>query len=218
MRKIRTLSYLFALGLISGTLAGCNWFKKKSTTKDPLVIPAVEVESLRINLPALPTRNTGAIRSDDDFEYIDMYELSDFHGAVSYEQRDKNDYIGLSKLASYLDGKRTNNPGGTLLLSSGDMFQGSADSNLTRGYMVNYAMHYMGFDAMAIGNHEFDWNTDWLKKNAELTYNGHSIPFLGANIVKDGTIPSYLQKSTIITRGDYKIGVIGVIICYVCSY
>ena len=215
MKKIRTITCLLTLGVASGALSGCkflDWFKKnKNTEKDPLVIPAVEVESLNINLPALPTRNTGAIRSDDDFEYIDMYELSDFHGAVNYEQRDKNDYIGLPRLASYLDGKRANNPGGTLVLSSGDMFQGSADSNLTRGYMVNYAMHYMGFDAMAIGNHEFDWNTDWLKKNAELKYNGHSIPFLGANIVKDGAIPSYLQKSTVITRGDYKIGVIGVI-------
>ena len=212
MRKIRTLSCLFALGLISGTLAGCNLFKKnKKTEKEPLVIPAVDVESLTINLPALPTRNVGTIRSDDEFEYIDMYELSDFHGAVSYESHSDGDYIGLPKLASYLDGKRANNPGGTLVLSTGDMFQGSADSNLTRGYMVNYAMHYMGFDAMAIGNHEFDWNTDWLKKNAELTYSGHSIPFLGANIVKDGVIPSFLQKSTVISRGDYKIGVIGVI-------
>ena len=109
-----------------------------------------------------------------------------------------------------MDGKRANNPGGTLLLSAGDMFQGSAESNLTRGYMVNYAMHYMGFDAMSIGNHEFDWNTDWLQRNAELTYNGHTIPFLGANVQKDGEIPSYLKKSTVITRGNYKIGIIGV--------
>ena len=215
MKKFRTITCLLTLGVASGALSGCkflDWIKKnKNTEKDPLVIPSVEVESLNINLPALPTRNIGSIRSDDDFEYIDMYELSDFHGAVNYEQRDKNDYIGLPKLATYLDGKRANNPGGTLVLSSGDMFQGSADSNLTRGYMVNYAMHYMGFDAMAIGNHEFDWNTDWLKKNAELKYNNHTIPFLGANIIKDGAIPSYLQKSTVITRGDYKIGVIGVI-------
>lgn len=213
MRKSRTISCLFALGLISGALAGCNLFKKDkgSTQKDPLVIPSVDVASLEINLPNLPQRNVGDIRSDADYEYIDLYELSDFHGAVSYESHSDGDYIGLPKLASYLDGKRALNPGGTLVLSAGDMFQGSADSNLTRGYMVNYAMHYMGFDAMAVGNHEFDWDTDWLKKNAELTYSGYSIPFLGANIVQNGAIPSYLKKSTVVTRGDYKIGVIGVI-------
>ena len=209
MKKTRILTSLLSLGILSGLLAGCNLFKKK--TKDPLVIPTVDVGSLKINLPNLPTRNVGNIRDDSDFDYIDLYQLSDFHGAVNYEQHSEGDYIGLPKLATYLDGKRALNRGGTILLSTGDMFQGSADSNLTRGYMVNYAMHYMGFDACGIGNHEFDWGVEWLKKNAELTYGTHSIPFLGANIVKDGSLPSFLKKSTVITRGDYKIGVIGVI-------
>ncbi len=211
MRKIKSPIFILTAGLLTGVLAGCNLFKKKSQTKDPLVIPTVDVTALQVNLPALPTRNTGFIRSDDTYEYIDMYEFSDFHGAVHYESYSQEDYAGLPRLTTYMDGKRTLNPGGTLLLSAGDMFQGSAESNLTRGYMVNYAMHYMGFDAMAVGNHEFDWNTDWLKKNAELTYNGHSIPFLGANIKKDGEIPAYLKKSTVVTRGDYKIGIIGTI-------
>ena len=91
------------------------------------------------------------------------------------------------------------------------MFQGSAESNLTRGYMVNYSMHYMGFDAMAIGNHEFDWSDSWLSKNANLTYNTHKIPYLGANIRKNDQKPDYLSVSTIVQRKDYKIGVIGVI-------
>ena len=210
MRRIKSPIFILTIGLLTGVLAGCNLFKKKNATKDPLVIPAVDVTSLNVNLPALPTRNTGTIRSDDTYDYIDMYEFSDFHGAVHFEKHSDGDYAGLTRLATYMDNKRSSNPGGTLLLSAGDMFQGSAESNLTRGYMVNYAMHYMGFDAMAVGNHEFDWNTDWLKKNAELTYNGNSIPFLGSNIKKDGEIPAYLKKSTVITRGAYKIGIIGV--------
>lgn len=218
MKKLKTPIFILSLGLVGSCLTGCkftDWVKglfnkNKESQKEALVIPAVDVTSLQINLPNLPTRNVGAIRSDDSFEYIDLYEFSDFHGAVHYESHTDEDYAGLARLATYMNGKRDLNPGGTLLLSAGDMFQGSAESNLTRGYMVNYAMHYMGFDAMAVGNHEFDWNTDWLKKNAELKYNDHSIPFLGANIKKDGEIPSYLKKSTIVTRGDYKIGIIGV--------
>lgn len=222
MKKTKLITGILSLGLLSGCLTGCkftdifNIFKKKNkeaetTEKDPLVIPNVEVTSLNINLPSRPQRNVGEIRSDDNYEYIDLYELSDFHGAVSYESHSDGDYVGLPKLASYLDGKRSNNPGGTLVLSSGDMFQGSADSNLTRGFMVNYCMHYMGFDAMTIGNHEFDWGLDWLEKNAKLTYSNYSIPFLGANILKDGSTPTFLEKSTVVTRGDYKIGVVGVI-------
>lgn len=182
-----------------------DWFKKE------LVIPAVDVDSIKVNLPALPTRNTGAIRNADGYDYIDLYELSDFHGAVNNEAHSSGTYIGLPKLADFFEKKRSENPGGTLILSSGDMFQGSADSNLTRGYMVNYSMQYMGFDAMAIGNHEFDWTDEWMKKNAELKYNTSSIPFLGANITKNGEIPAFLKKSTVVTRGNYKIGIIGVI-------
>ena len=193
------------IGLLVLPLSGCIFSRK------PLVITTIDVENLEVTLPSLPNRNQGEIRSDENYDYIDMYEVSDFHGAVDYEEHTERTYLGLQKLASYLDTKRENNKGGTLLLSCGDMFQGSADSNLTRGYMVNYSMHYMGFDAMAVGNHEFDWTETWLKKNAELKYNDHTIPYLGANIVKSTGIPEYLQKSTVIQRGEYKIGVIGVI-------
>lgn len=198
-------------------LSSCSWWpfgkKDNNKTKPELVIANVDVTNLSVNLPTIPTYNTGSIRSDETYEYIDMYELSDFHGAVSYETESSKTNIGLKKLATYLNNKRALNEGGTLVLSSGDMFQGSADSNLTRGYMVNYCMNYMGFDAMAVGNHEFDWSEEWLKNNAELKYNTTSVPFLGANIVKksQSKMPDYLKKSTIVERGDYKIGIIGVI-------
>ena len=42
----------------------------------------------------------------------------------------------------------------------------------------------MEYDAVGLGNHEFDWGEEWIKKNAELKYNNYSIPFLGANIVE----------------------------------
>lgn len=175
-----------------------------------LVIPTVDVESIIPTLPAKPDYS-GDIKTDGTSDFIDIYEVSDFHGAVNYENHTSGNYIGLSKLASYLDIKRQENKGGTVVVSSGDMFQGSVESNSTRGYMVNYAMNYMGFDSMAIGNHEFDWTDTWLKKNANLAYGDHKIPFISANIAKAGTTetPDFLKKSTVIQRGDYKIGIIG---------
>ena len=176
-----------------------------------LIIPTVDVDSIVPELPTRPVYNTGAIKTDRTYDYLDIYELSDFHGAVNEETHSEGNYIGLSKLANYFDIKRAENAGGTVVVSSGDMFQGSAESNLTRGYMVNYAMNYMGFDSMAIGNHEFDWTDTWLKKNANLAYNDHKIPYISANIVKKGTTetPDFITKSTIITRGEYKIGIVG---------
>lgn len=186
--------------------------KSGNKEKDPLVIPNVDVENLAITLPTRPVYNTGNVRSDSNFDYLDFYEVSDFHGAVNYKKNsDGTANIGLAKLATYLNNKRSTNPGGTFVVSSGDMFQGSAESNLTRGYLVNYSMQYMGFDAMAIGNHEFDWTDEWMKKNAELKYNTSTIPYLGINIVdkRTNTIPTFLNKSVTIERGGYKVGIIG---------
>ena len=199
MKAKKIISILMVLPL----LASCGKPKE-------LVIPTVDVDSITPDLPTKPSYS-GPILSDDNYDYLDFYELSDMHGAVNYEVHSESNYIGLPRLASYLDKKRTENPGGTFVVSSGDMFQGSADSNLTRGYMVNYAMNYMGFDSMAIGNHEFDWTASWLEKNANLSYNGYKIPFISANIVKAGTTetPDFLKKSTIIERSGYKVGIVG---------
>ena len=217
MKFFRKTLLILVSGFMVGTLSGC--IKKDEPKEDEYVrpvkgdleIPTINVEGLSINLPAKPTYNQGAPRTDGTYDYIDLYEVSDFHGAVDYKPSSSNAYIGLSKMASYFEIKRAENAGGTLILSSGDMFQGSADSNSTRGYMVNYCMNYMGFDAMALGNHEFDWTDTWIKKNAELAYEGHTIPYLGINIYEKatGTLPSFLQKSTIVERGEYKIGIIG---------
>mgnify|MGYP003320848065 CR=1 FL=1 len=172
-----------------------------------LVIPDVDVDSITPNLPTRPNYNQGEIKTDGTYDYIDFYEVSDFHGAVSQGGSE----LGLAKLAGYLNIKRGENPGGTVVVSSGDMFQGSAESNLTRGYMVNYSMNYMGFDSMALGNHEFDWTDKWIEKNANLAYSNVKIPYLCANLIdkRTNSIPNFVSKSTVISRGDYKIGIIG---------
>lgn len=201
MKLKRTLALLVTLPL----LVSCG-------KKDPLVIPTVDVDNIHIDLPARPEYNKGDISVDADGNHlIDLYEVSDFHGAVNYEEHSEGNYIGLAKMADYFNIKRRNNPGGTVLLSSGDMFQGSAESNLTRGYMVNYSMNYMGFDSMALGNHEFDWTDTWIEKNANLTYSNVKIPYLCANLLdkRTNSIPSFVSKSTVVSRGDYKIGIIG---------
>ena len=213
MRIFKKSLLILASGLLAGTLGGCG--KKDEpgkVQKDPLVIPTVDVEHLQVTLPDRPVYNTGAIKSVGDYDYLDLYEVSDFHGAVDWKDSSSGEaYPGLARLATYFNQKRAANEGGTILLSSGDMFQGSADSNSTRGFMVNYCMNYMGFDAMAIGNHEFDWTADWIRKNANLDYQNHKIPYLGINIQEKAThqLPDFCEKSVVLERGDYKIGVIG---------
>ncbi len=166
-----------------------------------------DIETYTPNLPEFKDKNVGAIKTDGTYDYLDIYELSDFHGAVQYNAQEKQ--IGLARLGSYFDKKREANPGGTVILSGGDMWQGSADSNLTRGNLVTYSMDVIGFDAMTMGNHEFDWTKKWIENNK----NKATFPILGANIYDRSTkqIANLYSPSRVITRGDYKVGIIGTI-------
>lgn len=213
MKFLKKSLLILASTLLVGTLSGCGKKETPKKVKDPLVIPTVDVEHLEVNLPDYPTYNQGAPKTEGNYDILDLYEVSDFHGAVDFKESSEIAYPGLARMATYFNERRAENPGGTLLLSSGDMFQGSADSNSTRGFMVNYCMNYMGFDAMAIGNHEFDWTDTWIRKNANLAYNTRKIPYLGINILDKNTqeLPDFCGKSTIVERGEYKIGIIGAI-------
>ena len=180
----------------------------------PLLISCGEIKGtdtpIEEYLPTLPEykdKNNGEIKEDSENVYFDFYELSDFHGAIKYDS--SSSQIGIERLSTYLDNKRTLNPGGTILLSGGDMWQGSAGSNLTKGNLVTYAMNVINFDAMTLGNHEFDWSSSWIINNKEKA----NFPFLAANLVNisDGKNPDFVSSSTILTRGEYKIGVIGTI-------
>jgi len=210
MRKAKFLICLLSAPLLigcgnSGSGGGGN---SKGEIDFDHATPTIDVDSLT---PPSLTKDAlgGDIKEEDGKLIFDFYEVSDFHGAVNYSVDDKT--IGLSKMADYFSKKRAENPGGTVVISSGDMFQGSAESNLTHGYVVNYAMNIMGFEAMTLGNHEFDWSVDWIRKNANLKIGDYSIPYLGANIFdkSTGKILDCLKPSTVITRGEYKIGVIG---------
>ncbi len=66
----------------------------------------------------------------------------------------------MAYIAKMVSEEREKNPEGTLLLSAGDMFQGTPISNLFRGKPVIETMNRMGFDAMTLGNHEFDWGME----------------------------------------------------------
>ena len=71
-----------------------------------------------------------------------------------------------------------------LLLDAGDINTGRAESNLFNAVPDIRGFNYIGYDAMAIGNHEFDHAPDILKKQMQQA----RFPFLSANIRRsDGT-------------------------------
>ncbi len=67
---------------------------------------------------------------------------------------------GLAAFAGYLAILRADNPGGTLLLDGGDLFQGTLASNLVEGAVVIDVYNHLGYHAAAIGNHDFDYGPE----------------------------------------------------------
>lgn len=140
---------------------------------------------------------------------LNIYALNDFHGAFLFDE--KNEQAGLSRIGQFLINEKENNPQNTIVLSSGDMFQGGAESNITYGEIVIEAMNTIGFDSMTIGNHEFDWGEEKLKEMAGKM----EFPLLGINVFyeNDGENtnirPSYLAPSTIVDFDGLDVGIIG---------
>lgn len=135
---------------------------------------------------------------------VDLFGINDLHGKLP----DGNNHPGVDELTTYLKNARESNDH-VVLLSVGDMWQGTSESNLTEGNMITEWMNEMDFVAMTLGNHEFDWGEDPVRENAELA----EFPFLAINIYerKTNTQVPYCQSSLMVECGGVQIGVIGAI-------
>jgi 2',3'-cyclic-nucleotide 2'-phosphodiesterase (5'-nucleotidase family) len=94
-----------------------------------------------------------------------------------------------------------------LLLDGGDMFQGTAASNLVFGRSVVAIYGALGYTAAALGNHEFDWGQDTLRaRMREARY-----AILGANVqYADGRDVPWIRDDTLVNVGAVRVGIIGV--------
>ena len=76
-------------------------------------------------------------------------------------------------------------------------------------------MNDIGFTAMTLGNHEFDWGLDKIAKykDGDLTNGEANFPFLGANIFYKGTNrrPDWIDPYTIVDYNGLKVGIVGVV-------
>ncbi len=135
---------------------------------------------------------------------IDFYAINDIHGKFA----DSESNIGVDELSTYLK-KRKKQDEYSIFLSSGDTWQGSSESNLTGGAVFTEWMNYLGFAAMTLGNHEFDWGEEAIEKQAALA----EFPFLAINIFEKETNQpvSYAKPSVTVDCGDITVGIIGAI-------
>lgn len=143
--------------------------------------------------------------------HLSILATGDFHGALdeSSVKDPKSGRIlgGAAVLASTIRQERERNPEGTLLLDAGDLLQGSAVSNLTKGRASIDFFNTLGVDAAAIGNHEFDWGVENLEERRRQA----RFPLLAANIVEKATgrAPAWAMPYQIVERQGVRIALIG---------
>ena len=134
---------------------------------------------------------------------IDFYSINDLHGKLA----DGDSHVGADELTTFLRTKQAQ--GNTVLISAGDMWQGTAESNLTQGLILTDWMNDLGFASMTLGNHEYDWGEDAILQN----YQAAEFPILAINIYDANTNQrvEYCQSSTVVEMDGVQIGIIGAI-------
>lgn len=100
--------------------------------------------------------------------------------------------------------KRSNN---SILVDGGDQFQGTLFYTYYKGKVAAEMMNKLGYDAMTVGNHEFDDGPEVLRGFMDAV----NFPVLMSNADVSGEplLAGKLAKSTVIERGGEKIGLIG---------
>jgi 2',3'-cyclic-nucleotide 2'-phosphodiesterase / 3'-nucleotidase len=144
--------------------------------------------------------------------HITILSTTDLHGniyPIDYNTN-KPDARGLARVATIVKQARKENPN-LLLLDSGDTIQGTpltfhhAKVNNKPPDPMMSVMSAMGYDAMAVGNHEYEFGWEVLNK----ARSDARFPWLSANTYKKGTAETYFQPFVVKQRNGVRIGIIG---------
>ena len=134
---------------------------------------------------------------------IVILSINDFHGSLA----PAGSNVGAAKLVDAMKTEKAKNPEGTIIVSAGDNYQGSALSNLLYGEPVSAMFKEMGLELSAVGNHEFDWGVDRISKWAE----DGGFAFVCTNIYDKRTNQpvDWAEPFVIIEKEGVKVGFIG---------
>ncbi|MDT7603701.1 MAG: hypothetical protein QOF61_1698, partial [Acidobacteriota bacterium] len=181
--------------------------KKYSTAKLAPLALLVALALLSVFAPA-QTQNTNARRA-----WVTILATTDLHGnilPVDY-YTNKPDARGLAKAATIIRAARKENPQGTLLLDSGDTIQGTP-LEYVHNKMDNappdpmmLAMNALAYNAMAVGNHEYNFGLPVLSKARREA----RFPWLSANTYKQGTNETAYQPYIVKELNGVRVGVLG---------
>ena len=218
----------FILFSISLLLCGCGRQVVPSTSTTSSTRPSVTTGSVFPSSSVTPTTisidpssitppSTSSVVPVTYPVTLDIFSTNDYHGRVS--RTSSYPYEGgIARFSTYLKNRMAENLDGSIFVNAGDLWQDTYDSALNNGELLTKAMAEINCEAMALGNHEFDWGQENIAHNKEIaeTYNpNHKMDFLGANIYhyEGGEATTHASELCaqykIIERCGIRIGLIG---------
>ncbi|MDT2781456.1 5'-nucleotidase C-terminal domain-containing protein [Vagococcus fluvialis] len=111
---------------------------------------------------------------------VRIMHTNDMHGRMEYLEDKYSPSIGLGRVKTFKDNQKP-----TLLVDAGDAMQGLPISNYSKGVDMAKAMNAVGYDAMTLGNHEFDFGLEQALMYKDIL----KFPIVSANVYKDGVRP-----------------------------
>lgn len=119
---------------------------------------------------------------------------------------------GIARVKTKIDERRaaiSGEGGNVVVLDAGDQFQGSLFYTTYKGDAAVEFMNQMGFDAMAVGNHEFDDGPEGLSGFLDKA----TFPVISGNTVAGANTPvsNRIAPYEIVERGGEKIGIVSVL-------
>lgn len=149
---------------------------------------------------------TSPITMPDVEHSLVILHTNDFHGHPSaFYDYPAGGQGGLPAQSTFVNGIRAANPN-VLVLSAGDLNTGRPESNFFKAEPDIIGHNYIGYDALAMGNHEFDPNYDEMQKQIA----DSDFPWLCANVVnKDGSYIENVLPYIIKDYGDFKVAILG---------
>jgi 5'-nucleotidase/UDP-sugar diphosphatase len=136
--------------------------------------------------------------SDPQKTRINLLFTSDEHGYTSRQ----------TKLQQKVDATRAENPEGTLLISCGDVFEGSAETGVLGVDASRQMLETAGYDLMTLGNHDFDRGVevtrDWVK-NSPIPIVVSNVRDSESSVLREGT-----SGSKVVELDGTKVGFVGV--------
>ncbi|MFN1532013.1 bifunctional UDP-sugar hydrolase/5'-nucleotidase UshA [Vibrio jasicida] len=139
-----------------------------------------------------------------------VLHTNDNHGRFWHNSDGEYGMAARKTLIESIRAEVAENGGESILLSGGDINTGVPESDMQDAVPDFVGMNLIGYDAMAVGNHEFDNSLDVLDMQAELA----DFPMLAANIYKkdaDGKVTDerYFDPYKVFTVNGLKVAVIG---------